>query len=52
MGSHDFWEDEKRDLIDPVWAEYLKHSDDLARHGLGQTDSGAARAGSRPFDRG
>ncbi len=28
--SQDFWDDEERDLIDSVWAEYLGHSDDLA----------------------
>ena len=28
--SQDFWAAEERDLIDPIWTEYLKDSDELA----------------------
>jgi hypothetical protein len=30
--SRDFWDDDERDLIDPIWAEYEKQCDELAAH--------------------
>jgi len=42
--SQDFWEDEKRDLIDPIWLEYLKLGDDWPP---GSPRSGADPPGCR-----